>query len=171
MLKQRHKRGLKQPGVLISVVLFLSAACFVFGCLTDSGVSSASENGEPLEPTPADISGVRADLVPAGEYVFNSSGEWSDFWSRYHTTPEPEFDLGTSTLVAVFLGMKPNPGYSVRIAEVTEYRDEVVIEVVEHLPAPGMRYIQVIVYPYDAVLIPKTDKKIRFETSKQTGRP
>ncbi len=171
LFKERHKKSMRRLDALFPVVVFLLSTGLIFGCLTDGGSSQASESGKPLELTPADISGVRADSVPAGEYVFNSSGEWSDFWSKYHATPAPELDLRTFTLVAVFLGMKPNPGYSVKIAGATEYRNEVVVDVVEYLPSPELRYIQVVVYPYDAVLIPKTSKKIRFEVSKKTERP
>jgi hypothetical protein len=171
MFREGHKGSLRQPDALFRVILFLLSAGLIFGCLNDGGASPASESGRPLELTRVEIPGLRPGGVPAGEYVFNSSGEWSDFWSRYHETPAPEFDLRKFTLVAVFLGLKPNPGYSVRVAGATEYRNELVLDVVEYLPSPGLRYIQVVVYPYDAVLISKTGGKIRFEVSRKAGRP
>jgi len=109
--------------------------------------------------------------VPPGQYVFDNSQEWSRFWSKYHGTDAPIVDLEQSTLLAVFLGQKPHPGYSVGIAGATEHRNEVVVDVVEYLPAPGMFYAQMIMYPYDLALIPKADKGICFEVSRRAGRP
>ena len=147
------------------------SAGLVFACA--SGGSSSSETGvtNPLPLTPVTLPGLNPAAVPPGHYVFTGFREWNDFWSDYHKTAAPDLDLEESALVAVFLGQKPNPGYSAGIVGAVEHRDEVVIEVVEYLPAPGMMYAQMIVYPYAARLIPETGKTIRFEVTKQAGRP
>jgi len=154
---------------LPAVMVFLTL-CFVFGCATDASTSAANEAGKPLKIKPVEIPGLRVSKTPAGQSVFNSKEEWGDFWAKYHATPSPEFNFKDFTLVTVLLGQRPNSGYSVKIAGATEYPDKIVVNVVEYLPSPGMMYAQVIVHPYDAVLIPKTGKEIRFEVAKKSGR-
>lgn len=163
-----HVGGL--GGILWAPAVFL-AFCFVFGCATDIGASAQDKAGKPLKIEPVQIPGFRATKTPGGQNIFNSQKEWGDFWANHNTTPAPEFDFKDFTLVTVFLGQRPNSGYSVKIIGATEYPGKVVVNVVEYLPSPGMLYAQVIVYPHDAILIPKTRKEIRFEVAKKVGRP
>ena len=153
-----------------ALVLLLSAG-LVIGCASAEAVSSDSAPEKQPEIVRVKLSGLNASAVPAGKHIFDSAERWADFWSRYHKSPAPEMDFAKSALVAVFLGQKPNPGYSVRISGAKEQGGETVVEVVEYLPSPGMMYAQVIVYPYDAALIPKAAGQVRFETTKKIGRP
>ena len=164
-------RGPRRLRGVFSAVLIVMSMGLLFACATGNGFSSDSESENPLTLTPVKIPAVNSRSVPAGQYVFKNSQEWSLFWSKYHVTPLPDIDLEESTLLAVFLGRKPHAGYSVGIAGAAERGDEIVVDVVEYLPAPGMMYAQMIVYPYDMSLIPKTGKEIRFEVSNKSGRP
>jgi hypothetical protein len=101
--------------------------------------------------------------------VFTTPESWQNFWAEVHTTPAPEFDFDSYTLVAVFQGMKPNPGYGIKIESATEYRDQVVVNITEYLPHPDLYYPQIIMYPYAAVLIPATPKPIAFKVSEKVG--
>jgi hypothetical protein len=117
-------------------------------CATPNSLSSHAEQGHALELTAVDIPMTKPDRVPEGRYIFNNVEGWKSFWSRYHDAPRPEIDFLDHTLVVVFLGQKPNTGYSVEITSAKEYRDGIIIEMIEYLPLPGMMYAQVIVYPY-----------------------
>jgi hypothetical protein len=130
-----------------------------------------SEVINELDVTDFKVSGLRAREVPAGEYVFKNSGSWENFLEKYQDGPPPEIDFGKHALVAVFLGSRPNPGYSVAIVGASERGGEVIVRVAESPPSPGMMYAQVIVYPYDMALIPNADKPILFATIKKAGRP
>ena len=152
------------------LALFLSAG-LMLSCMTSEGLTSGEDAGKTLELSPIDISSVRFSAVPVGNYAFDNARDWAEFCSKYHKTAEPEIDFGKHTLVAVVLGQKPNPGYSVKIAGATERDGEIIVDIIEYLPSPGMMYAQVIVYPYDAALIPRTGAPIRFEVTKKTGRP
>ena len=146
-------------------------AIFVIGCAATGNVSEAVASEGEIEIVPANLTGFSARAVPTGRYIFEDSEEWEEFWSKRSDAPPPEFDFDEFTLVAVFLGQKPNPGYSVRIVRATVQKSETIVEIVEYLPSPGMMSAQVIVYPFDAALIPKTGKAIRFAVSKKSGRP
>lgn len=154
-----------------SVLLFLFAAALVLGCATTDDLSTGNAPPNRLKLIPVEIPGLRPGAVAAGFYVFNESREWNVFWSKYHQVPAPKIALEESALVLVFLGPRPHAGYSVEIPGATEYQSEVILDVVEYLPVPGVMYAQVIVHPYDAVLVAKTNKPIRFKTIRKRGRP
>ena len=116
---------------------------------------------------PVILTGLRPSQVPIGWIVIKNQDQWDQFWSQHSSQPAPEIDFDQFHLVGVFLGQKPNPGYSVKIIEAREYPEKVVVQAGERTPSPGGVYIQVIVYPYDAVLIPETDKKIEVELKKE----
>ena len=141
--------------VFAATLVILSGG--VCGCL------SAEEQGErPLKIARMELAGLNARGVGAGEYVFEEREEWEKFWDKRGSGPVPKIDFEKFSLVAVFLGQKPNPGYSVRIVGATESAGEVVVEVIEYKPEPGMMYAQVIAYPFAAALIPRTENPIRF---------
>lgn len=139
------------------------------GCAT--GDTSSKGKGRLLALKPAELPGLSSHSISAGEHVFGNEGEWRDFWQEHNNGPVPKIDFERYILAIVALGQKPNPGHSVEITGATEYRREVVIDVVERLPLPGGMYAQVIVHPYKAVLVPATGKQIRFDLSRPAGRP
>jgi len=172
MGRDSRKHGILCGVALASTLLLLATAlCACANSANRTGSSHGGSEGKPLTATPVALSGIRSINVPEGNHVIRDAEQWREFWSRYATGSAPEIDFETFTLVAVFLGQKPNPGYSVKIVGATEYRSEVVVDVVEYLPSPGMMYAQVIVYPYDAALIPKTGKPIRFASIEKVGHP
>ena len=152
--------------------LWIFAATLVFLSGAVCGCMSAEERVEPaLKIARVELAGLNARGVGAGEYFWGERGEWEKFWRKQGRGPAPEIDFEEYSLVAVFLGQRPNPGYSVGIVDAKESAGEVVVEVIEYMPAPCMMYAQVIVYPFDAALIPRTENPIRFATAKKSGRP
>jgi hypothetical protein len=143
----------------------------VLACAATSDGSEVAASERKMEIVPAKLAKSSARAIPAGKYGFEDSEEWEEFWSKHNDTAAPDFDFEKFALVAVFLGQKPNPGHSVKIVGAVEQENETVVEVVEYVPSPGMMFAQVIVYPFDAVLVPATGKPIRFSVSKKSGRP
>jgi predicted small secreted protein len=148
----------------LGCICLIIAAFSLSGCATTVG---ASGQNQPLEFETFLLNGLHPSGVPVGWQVMRNEGEWENFWSQHSFKPAPEIDFNKYTLIMVFLGRKPNPGYSIKITDVREYRDKVVVKAVETEPQPDALYAQVIVYPYDAILVPKTDKPIEFEVTKE----
>jgi len=134
------------------------------GCTTGDGISN--ERGSPLTLVPVELPGFSPRNLPAGEYVFGEEEQWQEFWRERHNGPVPEINFERFTLAIASLGQRPNPGYSVEFTGAIEYKREVVVNVAEHLPSPGRMYVQVIVYPYAAALVPVTGKRISFVSSR-----
>jgi hypothetical protein len=105
----------------------------------------------------------KADAIQAHERVFTDSESWRAFWSPYGEVPKVDFK--TRHVAAVFLGVKPNPGYGVEINKITynPRKKLTVIHVVELLPDPQMGYFAVIVYPADIVVFPAKPGKVHFK--------
>ena len=161
-----------QTSAVREVVLWVFVSAFVILSGGLCGCISAEEREErPVKIAQVELSGLNARGVDAGEYVFEERGEWEKFWRKHGRGPAPKIDFEKSFLVVVFLGHRPNPGYSVRIVGADEKENEIVVDVVEYTPEPGMMYAQVIVYPFDAALIPRTNGPILFSPLKKSGRP
>jgi hypothetical protein len=150
----------------------LLSMCLGSACGTTKSAPAIGKKGIELTLTPVQLAGVSVSNVPAGQYVFRKSKDWRDFCSRHGLKPMPHIDFQNASLLAVFLGQRPNTGYSVEIVAAREYEQAVVVKVIERAPAPGMMYAQVITYPHQAALIPKIHRKgVRFEKSLEVGGP
>lgn len=104
------------------------------------------------------------DAIPAQERVFTDLNSWRAFWSQYSKGNIPEVDFKTSSVAAVFLGPKPNPGYGVKINRIS-YNSRTrltVIHVIELLPNPKMGYAAVVVHPAEIVVFPALPGKLQF---------
>ncbi len=95
-------------------------------------------------------------------------------WSTLYASPPQGADFAASVYVVAALGMKPNPGYRVKIMQVTRRDDAVTVSVEQLRPAPGQIYAQVIVHPVAVAEIRKSDlqpyKSLEFSFVDQTGR-
>lgn len=68
------------------------------------------------------------------------------------------------TYILVSRGQKPNPGYGIKIQNVVEEPNRIVVSVTISNPEPGKMYAQVITTPYDLVVISQTAKPIELKT-------
>ncbi|MBI5118855.1 protease complex subunit PrcB family protein [Candidatus Poribacteria bacterium] len=153
-------------------VAMLLSICLGSACGTTKNAQAIGKEGIELTLTPVRLTGVSVSNVPAGQYVFRKSKDWRAFCSKHGLKPIPRIDFQNASLLTVFLGQRPNTGYTVEIVAAREYEQAVVVKAIEHSPAPGMMYAQVITYPYQAVLIPKIHRKgVRFEKSLEVGGP
>lgn len=168
-MAQRIDPVRRRFSMLVGALILLTA--IELGCASADAPTAENAAAKRLDVVPTVLAGMKPSGVPAGWYIFSDPEQWEAFVSKHHRGDAPEIDFGDSTLVVVFLGSSPNLGYSVDIVAAEERDREIVVSVVEYLPEPGMMYGQRIVYPYDAALIPKIGKPIRFETTEKTGRP
>jgi len=96
--------------------------------------------------------------------VARTAAEWAALW-RQHAgdKPAPRVDLGSSTVVAVFLGSKMSAGYQVEIVGTRQQGDTLIVDWAERSPGRGDVSAQVITSPAQIVAIPKVAGEIRFE--------
>ena len=96
--------------------------------------------------------------------VARTPAEWAALW-RQHAgdKPAPKVDLGSSTVVAVFLGSRMSAGYLVEIVGTRRQGDALIVEWAERSPGRGDITAQVITSPAQIVAVPKFAGEIRFE--------
>jgi hypothetical protein len=96
--------------------------------------------------------------------VARTAPEWAALW-RQHAGAKamPPVDLSTRTVVAVFLGTRPSPGFSADITGIRQVGGGVVVEWQERRPQRGDISAQVLTSPAVIVTIPKVAGEIIFE--------
>lgn len=76
-------------------------------------------------------------------------------WSTYYSSPPRGSDFATTIYVIADLGMKPNPGYRIRILQIQQQKEVITVKVELMGPDPEKTYPQVMVRPIAVVEIPK----------------
>jgi hypothetical protein len=100
--------------------------------------------------------GAMSQIDGARQAVVRSDSEWSMLWSQHAgDRAKPAIDFGKEMVVAVFLGTRPTPGFSVEIVGAREEGGAFVVSYRETRPQPGSVAAQVLTSPYHLVAVPK----------------
>jgi PrcB C-terminal len=105
--------------------------------------------------------------------VVRSLGEWNALWQPSVSNPSSmprreswpiDVDFTKYTLLLVALGTRPSGGFTVTIRDARDDGTVVHVSVLEVRPrGPDCAVTAALTYPTTAVLIPRTDKAVRFE--------
>lgn len=116
-------------------------------------------------PAPRDIDrGDQSNVDDERQLVVRSGAEFATLWRRHNPNrPQPRVDFQKEMVVAVFLGSRPVPGFSVEIANVAVAGDALVVQYREARPAPGAIAAQVLTFPFHIVAVPARAGPVRFE--------
>jgi hypothetical protein len=100
----------------------------------------------------------------ARQVVARTPAEWAAVW-RQHAgeTAAPKVDLGSRTVVAVFLGSRPSAGYTVEITGTREQGGVLIVEWRERQPPRGQITAQMLTSPAHLASIPKFAGEIKFQ--------
>jgi len=130
------------------------------------------KNSEPIAkeeriPFTAIKSGNNSSSEVYKTMVINNQEElieaWSLFFVKFNRKPPiPNIDFTSKTLVAVFLGERNNGGYSIKIKSVIKTNDKIAIVTEETKPGSSCMSTSVMVYPFQLIEIPKTNKPFAF---------
>ena len=111
-------------------------------------------------------------LGQAGLTVVNDEARWSNLWTQLCATGThsidiatgqpvcpvlPPIDFTTRTVLVVSAGLEGNPGFTINVTRLIEYRDHLEVLATLTTDGPWCLYVQEIVYPGHIVDIPKTD--------------
>ena len=78
-------------------------------------------------------------------------------WTAYYSNPPQSSDFTNNIYVVASLGMKPNPGYRIKILQLQQEKDKVTVKLELGEPDPKKFYAQVIVYPCAVAEVPKAN--------------
>ena len=78
-------------------------------------------------------------------------------WPSYYSSQPKGADFTANIYIVASLGLKPNPGYTVRILQLQRQGEVINIKLELGEPAPNKFYIQVMVKPIAVVEVSKTN--------------
>ena len=119
-------------------------------------------------PTPRTVEkGDQSNVEDARQVLVRTDAELRQLWQQH--APDravPKIDFSREMLVAVFMGSRPNAGFSTAIVSATAAAGVLMVRYTETRPAPGLVAAQILTFPYHIVAIPKADvKDVKFEKS------
>jgi hypothetical protein len=100
--------------------------------------------------------------LPPTMRLWSLQEEFHAFWSKYGSSPVPNIDFAQERVIGIFLGAKPNPGYTVKVQQVRIDADELLIEYRLGLPDAEMDYAAMIVFPHHLLVVKSTASKAQF---------
>jgi len=109
----------------------------------------------PSKPVPfLALSAPRAWAVgDRAQYIMVTGKNWSNYYSK-----QPEnADFAASIYVVVSIGTRPNPGYRIRIVQISQEGARIQVTVEQLNPDRGMMYPQVLVNPTAVAQVKKKD--------------
>ena len=95
-------------------------------------------------------------------------------WPSYYSSQPKGADFTTNIYLIASLGLKPNPGYTVRILQLQQKGELINVKLELGEPDPNKFYIQVMVQPIAVAEVPKANlqslKQLRFVFLDQKGK-
>ncbi|MGE3840486.1 MAG: VWA domain-containing protein [Vicinamibacterales bacterium] len=108
--------------------------------------------------------GTQSDTTNFRTVVARTEAEWQTLYASLglrQTIPKVNFE--TTMIVAVFLGSRPTPGYSVDILDARREGDTLVVQYAEREPPADSIQADVITNPFVVAGVPATSDPLRFE--------
>lgn len=109
--------------------------------------------------------GDHSNVDDARRVLIRTDAEWTALWLQHAgERPRPAIDFSKEMVVGVFMGSRPNAGFSTTITSATAGNGALIVRYTEKMPSTGSVSAQVLTFPYHLVAIPKaavTD--VKFE--------
>ncbi len=128
-------------------------------------VGAAALAAQP-SPQPRTIEkGDQSNVDSARQVLVRSEAELKQLWQRHAPDrPMPAIDFSREMVVAVFMGSRPNAGFSTAIVSATAAAGVLLVRYSETSPRSGDVAAQILTFPYHIVAIPKADvRDVKFD--------
>jgi len=109
--------------------------------------------------------GDQSSIDSARQVVVRTEAEWAQLW-RQHAPgrPQPAIDFSKETVIGLFMGSRPNAGFSTAVVSATEGGGALIVRYSETRPPRDAITAQVITFPFHIAAIPKaTATNVKFE--------
>lgn len=153
-----------------------------------AGVNKSPEV-DRIRPGPVEFQTIfdGAGHAAAGVTEINDAQTWAAFWQRNcgvctitiassGTTvttvpPTPQIDFRTQTVIVASPGLEGNPGVHININSITDHAHHLIIDATRTNPGNYCLEAQVVTFPEQIVVIPKTNLSPIFDMNTVTGPP
>jgi hypothetical protein len=109
--------------------------------------------------------GDQSNIDDARQVLLRSEAELRQLWKQHSPDrPMPKVDFSREMVVGVFMGSRPNAGFSTAIVSATAAKGALMVRYTETRPPAGSITAQILTFPYHLVAIPKADvTDVKFE--------
>jgi hypothetical protein len=109
--------------------------------------------------------GDQSNVDEAKQVLVRTDAEWTRLWQQHNPDrPRPKVDFAKEMVVAVFMGSRPNAGFSTTITSAMAANGALVVRYKETMPGAGGVSAQILTFPYHIVAISKADvKDVKFQ--------
>jgi hypothetical protein len=109
--------------------------------------------------------GDQSNVDEAKQVLVRTDAEWTRLWQQHNPDrPRPKVDFSKDMVVAVFMGSRPNAGFSTTITSAMAANGALVVRYTETTPGAGRVSAQILTFPYHIVAIAKSDvKDVKFQ--------
>ena len=113
--------------------------------------------------------GDQSNIESAKQVVVGTEAEWTELWRQHAPErPQPPIDFSKETVIGLFMGSRPNAGYSTAVVSATEGGGALIVRYTETRPPRDAITAQVITFPFHIAAIPKaTATNVKFEKVEQ----
>jgi PrcB C-terminal len=109
--------------------------------------------------------GDQSNVDDAKQVLVRTEAEWTKLWQQHATgRPKPSVDFSKEMVVGLFMGSRPNAGFSTAVISATAGNGALIVRYTETMPGAGSVSAQILTFPFHLVAIPKADvKDVKFE--------
>jgi hypothetical protein len=109
--------------------------------------------------------GDQSNVDDAKQVLVRNDAEWTKLWLQHAPdAPRPAIDFSKEMVVGVFMGSRPNAGFSTTITKATAGNGVLIVRYTEKVPGARMVSAQVLTFPFHLVAIPRAEvKDVKFE--------
>jgi hypothetical protein len=109
--------------------------------------------------------GDQSNIDDARQVLLRSEAELQQLWKQHSPDrPMPKVDFSREMVVGVFMGSRPNAGFSTAIVSATAAKGALMVRYTETRPPAGSITAQILTFPYHLVAIPRADvTDVKFE--------
>jgi len=109
--------------------------------------------------------GDQSNVDDKKQVLVRTDAEWTRLWQQHAPDrPRPAVDFSKEMIVGVFMGSRPNAGFSTAITKTTAGNGVLIVRYTEKVPGARTVSAQVLTFPYHLVAIPKASvTDVKFE--------
>jgi PrcB C-terminal len=109
--------------------------------------------------------GDQSNVDDVKHVLVRTEAEWAKLWQQHSPDhPRPAVDFSKEMVVGVFMGSRPNAGFSTSVISATTGNGALIVRYKETMPAASSVSAQILTFPYHLVAIPKaTVTDVKFE--------
>ena len=109
--------------------------------------------------------GDQSNVDDAKQVLVRTEAEWTKLWQQHNPDGlRPAVNFSKEMVVGVFMGSRPNAGFSTAVTSATAGNGALIVRYKETKPGPSSVSAQILTFPYHLVAIPKADvKDVKFE--------